>query len=212
MAGFKFFQDKQHQWRWKLLNQEGRIVADSAEGYHHQTDCRHGADLFTHHSPQTAARVVANPTRENSGRGYDWECFPDVDGKWRWHFQAANNRIIADSGNHAAETEQQALALVERVKALLLGLAGQPHPTTFNLTVIVGGTPVVVAVIAQQLLEEVAREALKISGNTARPLADWTIKTREGQVLQLGRTVESYELTEATPLVMSLEAGVGGTC
>lgn len=211
MKGFKFFSDKKGEWRWKLLNEEGHIVADSGEGYKRKEECQHGADLFTKHGPHTRVRLVHDPAHEDSGRGYDWECFPDKDGKWRWHYQANNNRIIADSGNRTASGPEQVRELADHVKAILAAITGIPHPDTLSLTVIVSGTPTEVVVTPHQLLREVAMEALEQTDNlTVRPLSDWTLKTRSGEVLNLNKSVEACGLTDHAQLVMSLQAGVGG--
>jgi Protein of Unknown function (DUF2604) len=79
-----------------------------------------------------------------------------------------------------------------------------------SLTVIVSGTPTTVEANSKQKLQVVALKALEQTGNTSRPLSDWTIKTREGVVLDMKNTVESYGLQDGSQLVMSLEAGVGG--
>ena len=79
-----------------------------------------------------------------------------------------------------------------------------------TLTVIVSGTPTTVEANPKQKLQVVAQKALEQTGNTSRPLSDWTIKTREGVILDMKNTVESYGLKDGSQLVMSLEAGVGG--
>lgn len=79
-----------------------------------------------------------------------------------------------------------------------------------DLTVIVNGTPTVVEANPKQKLQVIAQKALNQTGNTGRPLSDWTLKTRDGQVLDLDHTVESYGLVDGSQLVMSLQAGVGG--
>jgi uncharacterized protein YegP (UPF0339 family) len=43
---FKFYQDAGKQWRWRLVAENGRIVADSSEGY------------VTEHNARRAAQVV----------------------------------------------------------------------------------------------------------------------------------------------------------
>jgi hypothetical protein len=79
-----------------------------------------------------------------------------------------------------------------------------------NLTVIVSGTPTEVDANPNQKLHVVAQKALEQTGNTARPLSEWTLKTRDGVVLNMNNTVESYELKDGDVLVLSLDAGVGG--
>lgn len=79
-----------------------------------------------------------------------------------------------------------------------------------TLTVIVSGTPTTVEANPKQKLHVVAQKALEQTGNTSRPLSDWTVKTREGQVLDLNKRVEDYGFVDGTQLIMSLNAGVGG--
>ena len=31
--------DAQRQWRWQIKAANGKILADSGEGYHHESDC-----------------------------------------------------------------------------------------------------------------------------------------------------------------------------
>lgn len=87
---------------------------------------------------------------------------------------------------------------------------GKDDDKKITLTVIVSGTPTTVVANPKQKLQVVAEKALEQTGNTSRPLSDWTIKTRDGIVLDMKNTVESYGLKDGSQLVMSLEAGVGG--
>lgn len=87
---------------------------------------------------------------------------------------------------------------------------GKDDDKKITLTIIVSGTPTTVEANPKQKLQVVAQKALDQTGNTGRPLSDWTIKTREGVVLDMKNTVESYGLKDGCQLVMSLEAGVGG--
>lgn len=79
-----------------------------------------------------------------------------------------------------------------------------------TLTVIVSGTPTTVEANPKQKLRVIGQKALEQTGNTSRPLSDWTVKTRDGQVLDLNKTVEDYGFADGTQLIMSLNAGVGG--
>ena len=42
---FTKYRDLQRMWRWRLVAKNGRIIADSGEGYHHEADCDHGIAL-----------------------------------------------------------------------------------------------------------------------------------------------------------------------
>ncbi|WP_164162792.1 MULTISPECIES: YegP family protein [Stenotrophomonas] len=52
-------------WRWRLVADNGEIVATSGEGYHNKADCLHGIELVTSTSSativydQTQGRVLA---------------------------------------------------------------------------------------------------------------------------------------------------------
>ncbi len=39
---FELYRDGGGQWRWRLRAQNGNVIADSAEGYVHRTDCERG--------------------------------------------------------------------------------------------------------------------------------------------------------------------------
>jgi len=36
---YKIYLDAAYQWRWNLKAANGRIIADSSEGYHNKQDC-----------------------------------------------------------------------------------------------------------------------------------------------------------------------------
>jgi len=41
------YRDAKDEWRWRLLADNGEIVADSAEGYKVEADCLHGLRVAT---------------------------------------------------------------------------------------------------------------------------------------------------------------------
>ena len=45
MGKVEFFKDKAGEYRWRLKATNGRIIADSAEGYKNQADCEAGFEL-----------------------------------------------------------------------------------------------------------------------------------------------------------------------
>ncbi|WPU94756.1 DUF2604 domain-containing protein [Mucilaginibacter sabulilitoris] len=79
-----------------------------------------------------------------------------------------------------------------------------------SITVIVSGTATTIEANPKQKMQVIAQKALEQTGNTGRPLSDWTLKTRDGAILDLNKTVEDYGLVDGAQLVMSLAAGVGG--
>ena len=43
---FEIYKDDENDWRWRLRhNSNGKIIADSGEGYENRSDCMHGIDL-----------------------------------------------------------------------------------------------------------------------------------------------------------------------
>lgn len=79
-----------------------------------------------------------------------------------------------------------------------------------SLTIIVSTTPTEIEANPKQKLQVVAQKALEETGNTSRPLKDWTLKTRDGVELDMSNTVESYGLKDGDQLYLTLAAGVGG--
>jgi uncharacterized protein YegP (UPF0339 family) len=39
MENVQVYQDLRGEWRWRLVAKNGRIIADSSEGYTRQADC-----------------------------------------------------------------------------------------------------------------------------------------------------------------------------
>lgn len=44
---FVIYRDRAGEFRWQLFAQNGRIIADGAEGYKNRADCVHGAKLVS---------------------------------------------------------------------------------------------------------------------------------------------------------------------
>ncbi len=43
---YQVYRDRANEWRWRYLAANGRIIADSAEGYVNKADCLHGIALM----------------------------------------------------------------------------------------------------------------------------------------------------------------------
>lgn len=51
MAKFELYKDKAGEYRWRLRASNGKIIADSGEGYSAKRDCEHGIDLVKREAP-----------------------------------------------------------------------------------------------------------------------------------------------------------------
>lgn len=122
MKGFEFYQDSANEWRWRLKDENDHIVADSGEGYKDKADCKKGSELFTTLGVDAPERKVVQYAASEGGPAYEY--FLDDKGKWRWHFQARNNKIIADSGSKTFLSEADVKAGIAKVRALLKSLSG----------------------------------------------------------------------------------------
>lgn len=49
------------QWRWRLRASNGKIIADSAEGYFNQADAMAGIDAVKRTGAHTMVEVLARP-------------------------------------------------------------------------------------------------------------------------------------------------------
>ena len=121
MASFRYYRDESDEWRWQLKADNGKVVADSGEGYRQRPDCVAGSELFRRLGPDAPVR---NLEREGPGGGKpEWEMYEDSAGEWRWRFQAGNNRILADS-SEGYDSPSNCQRAIHRVKEILRGLDG----------------------------------------------------------------------------------------
>ena len=91
------------EWRWRLLHENGNILADSGEGYSGRTRCREGAES-----------VARNVGPDGDA---EFEVYEDNRGDHRWRLKAANNEIVATSGE-GYSSKSSAEEAVERIKRL----------------------------------------------------------------------------------------------
>lgn len=98
-GAFDLYEDSAGEWRWRLLASNGRIIADSGEGYASRSN------------GQRAIETVRNVDE------HEFEVFEDDGGRYRWRLVAGNNETIADSGQGYSR-EQGARDAVERVQRI----------------------------------------------------------------------------------------------
>ena len=105
-AGFELFEDAAGEYRWRLVAPNGRIVADSGEGYATRSNARRALERVR----ETAGEAAIDG---NSGRRF--ELFEDAAGEYRWRLVAANGEGVADSGEGYTE-RNDAREAAERVQ------------------------------------------------------------------------------------------------
>ena len=79
---YEKYEDTRGEWRWRLKAANGKIIANSGEGYHNSGDCSHAIDLV-----KACKRL-----------GLPFEIYTDAKKQWRWRLKAKNGQIIAVSG------------------------------------------------------------------------------------------------------------------
>ena len=84
------------------------------------------------------------------------------------------------------------------------------HPKGIKIKFIVNGTPTDVDAKEDWLLKRAAEKALEQTGNVARPVDDWDIKWGV-RTLDPNEVIAKLDFPECIELVMSLDAGQGGT-
>lgn len=61
-ATFEIYEDRAGKWRWRLVHNNGNIIADSGEGYASRQKCEQGLGSVKHNAPGATIELVDNPT------------------------------------------------------------------------------------------------------------------------------------------------------
>jgi len=83
-AAFEIYRDAAGKYRWRLLSKNGRILADSGQGYASRQKARQGAESVRTNAPE--------------GGAASFETYEDEAGEYRWRLVHDNGNVIADSG------------------------------------------------------------------------------------------------------------------
>ena len=118
-VAFEVFRDAGGKWRWRLIHENGNVLADSGQGYASRSKARQGLDsvrsnaaeaalddLDAEDAPDAAATGDANAT---------FELYEDRGGDYRWRLRHRNGNIIGDSGEGYA-SKSGAEDAIERVR------------------------------------------------------------------------------------------------
>jgi len=97
-AAFELYADAADEWRWRLRHRNGRILADSGEGYASRRNAKDGVASVRNHVDEAD----------------NFEVYEDRGGDYRWRLVASNGELIADSGQGYSR-KSRAEDAVERV-------------------------------------------------------------------------------------------------
>ncbi len=123
-ATFELYADSADQWRWRLVHDNGNIIADGSEGYADKRDARNGIESVQRNAP--GAHVVDVDRDEEApdegGSDATFELFRDAGDDYRWRLVHDNGNIIADGGQGYA-SKQKAKQGLNSVKSNAPGAA-----------------------------------------------------------------------------------------
>ncbi|GAA0517714.1 Uncharacterized conserved protein YegP, UPF0339 family [Halorubrum aquaticum] len=107
-AAFEVYRDRAGKWRWRLIHENGNVLADSGQGYSSRSKARQGLESVR--SNVTAADLEDLDAESGDGGGDDAtgsrdggakatvELYEDNAGEFRWRLRHRNGNVIADSG------------------------------------------------------------------------------------------------------------------
>ncbi len=118
-ATFRRYVDNADEHRWRLVHDNGNIIADSSEGYASRQKVTQGLESVKQNAPGAAIVDLSKdePADGSDENGSDatFEVYEDNAEAWRWRLVHDNGNIIADSGQGYA-SKQKAKQGLESVK------------------------------------------------------------------------------------------------
>ncbi|WP_418285542.1 HVO_2922 family protein [Halorubrum sp. DTA46] len=120
-AAFEVYRDKGGQWRWRLIHENGNVLADSGEGYSSRSKARQGLDSVRSNVTDAAVDDLDADTEttgadaDSSNAGATFELYEDKAAEYRWRLRHRNGNVIADSGEGYA-SKSGAKDAIERVR------------------------------------------------------------------------------------------------
>ena len=123
-ATFELYRDTADEWRWRLVHDNGNIIADGGGGYSDKRDAASGIESVQRNAPGAhvidASRDEVAP--DEGGSNATFKIFSDKADEHRWRLRHDNGNIIADSGQGYA-SKQKAKQGLDSVKSNALGAA-----------------------------------------------------------------------------------------
>jgi uncharacterized protein YegP (UPF0339 family) len=96
-AAFELYEDNAGEWRWRLVHDNGNIIADSSEGYASKGNAKRAMKSVRRHAA-SADYLKIDPSA--------FEVYRDTAGEWRWRLVHENGNILADSGEGYASRQK----------------------------------------------------------------------------------------------------------
>ena len=124
-ATFDLYEDNAQEYRWRLVHDNGNIIADSSQGYASKQKAEQGLESVRKNAP--GAHVVdtsedGEPEEDEGASKATFELFADAGAKWRWRLRHDNGEIIADGGQ-GYSSKQKATQGLRSVKTNVRGAA-----------------------------------------------------------------------------------------
>jgi amphi-Trp domain-containing protein len=107
-ATFELYADSAEQWRWRLVHDNGNIIADGSEGYADKRDAKSGIESVQRNAPGAHVIDVDRDEEPPEAGGSDatFELFRDKGDRYRWRLRHDNGNIIADGGQGYASKQK----------------------------------------------------------------------------------------------------------
>ncbi|QLH83064.1 DUF1508 domain-containing protein [Halosimplex pelagicum] len=86
---FEVYEDNAGEHRWRLLSDNGEILADSGEGYSSRDEAEQAVDRVREYAPEADALDIGRAA---------FEIYEDAGGEHRWRLRHRNGNILMDSG------------------------------------------------------------------------------------------------------------------
>ena len=99
-ATFERYEDSAEEFRWRLVHDNGNIIADSGEGYASKQKVTQGLESVKENAPGAAVADLSKdeePDTEGASSA-TFELFRDSAEAFRWRLRHDNGEIIADGG------------------------------------------------------------------------------------------------------------------
>ena len=88
-ATFELYEDSAGEYRWRLVHDNGNVVADSGEGYASRSNAREAIERVRGYAPEADVLDLGQAA---------FEIYEDAAGEYRWRLRHRNGNIVADSG------------------------------------------------------------------------------------------------------------------